>query len=169
MAEGIRKRHSKGCSAREGGRCNCKAGWEVSILPPIWSAGWPYATPVLSPCFWQRSFPDPSALPGEDALRIVLGKMAREGRQGLPPAYTAYRGLRSDSDGRRTGGKISSRQGAKARYPATEVARRLPGVHCRSARRNRRRAMSILSFFPQEPRFPAYMSWSIRPQRGYAR
>lgn len=31
MAEGIRKRHSKGCSAREGGRCNCKAGWEASI------------------------------------------------------------------------------------------------------------------------------------------
>lgn len=31
MAEGIRKRHSKGCSARDGGRCNCKAGWEASI------------------------------------------------------------------------------------------------------------------------------------------
>ncbi|MDX6602386.1 MAG: integrase [Solirubrobacterales bacterium] len=31
MAEGIRKRHSKGCSARHGGRCNCKAGWEASI------------------------------------------------------------------------------------------------------------------------------------------
>jgi integrase len=31
MAEGIRKRHSKGCSARSGGRCNCKAGWEASI------------------------------------------------------------------------------------------------------------------------------------------
>jgi integrase len=31
MAEGIRKRHSKGCSAREGGRCNCNAGWEASI------------------------------------------------------------------------------------------------------------------------------------------
>ncbi len=31
MAEGIRRRHSKGCSAREGGRCNCKAGWEASI------------------------------------------------------------------------------------------------------------------------------------------
>jgi integrase len=31
MAKGIRKRHSKGCSAREGGRCNCKAGWEASI------------------------------------------------------------------------------------------------------------------------------------------
>jgi integrase len=31
MAEGIRKRHSKGCSAREGGRCNCRAGWEASI------------------------------------------------------------------------------------------------------------------------------------------
>lgn len=31
MAEGIRKRHSKGCSARDGGRCNCNAGWEASI------------------------------------------------------------------------------------------------------------------------------------------
>ena len=31
MAEGIRKRHSKGCSARKDGRCNCKAGWEASI------------------------------------------------------------------------------------------------------------------------------------------
>ena len=31
MAEGIRKRHSKGCSARHGGRCSCKAGWEASI------------------------------------------------------------------------------------------------------------------------------------------
>ncbi|HEX5610589.1 MAG TPA: site-specific integrase [Solirubrobacterales bacterium] len=32
MAEGIRKRHSKGCSARAGGRCNCNAGWEASIF-----------------------------------------------------------------------------------------------------------------------------------------
>ena len=31
MAEGIRKRHSKGCSAREGGRCNCDGGWEASV------------------------------------------------------------------------------------------------------------------------------------------
>ncbi len=31
MAEGIRKRHSKGCSARTGGRCNCDAGWEAAI------------------------------------------------------------------------------------------------------------------------------------------
>jgi integrase len=31
MAEGIRKRHSQGCSARRGGRCNCNAGWEASI------------------------------------------------------------------------------------------------------------------------------------------
>jgi integrase len=31
MAEGIRKRHSKGCNARSGGRCNCNAGWEASI------------------------------------------------------------------------------------------------------------------------------------------
>lgn len=32
MAEGIRKRHSKGCRAREGGRCNCKAGWEAWVF-----------------------------------------------------------------------------------------------------------------------------------------
>jgi integrase len=31
MAEGIRKRHSKGCRVRGGGRCNCNAGWEASI------------------------------------------------------------------------------------------------------------------------------------------
>ncbi len=31
MAEGIRKRHSKGCSVRQGGRCTCNAGWEASI------------------------------------------------------------------------------------------------------------------------------------------
>ncbi|HEU4905552.1 MAG TPA: site-specific integrase [Solirubrobacterales bacterium] len=32
MAEGIRKRHSKNCSAREGGRCNCKAGYEAWVF-----------------------------------------------------------------------------------------------------------------------------------------
>jgi Phage integrase, N-terminal SAM-like domain len=31
MAEGIRRRHSKGCTARQGRRCNCSAGWEASI------------------------------------------------------------------------------------------------------------------------------------------
>lgn len=31
MAEGIRRRHSKGCPARYANRCNCKAGWEASI------------------------------------------------------------------------------------------------------------------------------------------
>jgi integrase len=31
MAEGIRKRHSKRCSSRKGGRCNCNAGWEASV------------------------------------------------------------------------------------------------------------------------------------------
>ena len=31
MAEGIRKRHAKGCGAREGGRRNCNAGWEAAI------------------------------------------------------------------------------------------------------------------------------------------
>jgi integrase len=34
MAEGIRKRHSKGCSARDGGRCNCDGGWEASVYSP---------------------------------------------------------------------------------------------------------------------------------------
>jgi integrase len=32
MAAGIRKRHSKACRARSGGRCNCKAGWEASVF-----------------------------------------------------------------------------------------------------------------------------------------
>lgn len=32
MAEGIRKRHSRGCRARQGGRCNCKAGWEAWVF-----------------------------------------------------------------------------------------------------------------------------------------
>lgn len=32
MAEGIRKRHSKGCRAREGGRCNCDGGYEASVF-----------------------------------------------------------------------------------------------------------------------------------------
>jgi integrase len=32
MAEGIRKRHSKGCGAREGGRCNCNAGYEAWVF-----------------------------------------------------------------------------------------------------------------------------------------
>lgn len=32
MAEGIRKRHSKGCRARQGGRCNCNAGWEAWVF-----------------------------------------------------------------------------------------------------------------------------------------
>jgi len=31
MAEGIRKRHSRNCRSRGGGRCNCNAGWEASI------------------------------------------------------------------------------------------------------------------------------------------
>ena len=31
MATGITKRHSKGCRSREGGRCNCGAGWEASV------------------------------------------------------------------------------------------------------------------------------------------
>lgn len=31
MAEGIRKRHSRNCRSRDGGRCNCKAGWEASV------------------------------------------------------------------------------------------------------------------------------------------
>jgi integrase len=32
MAEGIRRRHSKGCSARDGGRCNCNAGYEAWVF-----------------------------------------------------------------------------------------------------------------------------------------
>jgi integrase len=32
MAEGIRKRHSKGCAFREGRRCNCKAGYEAWVF-----------------------------------------------------------------------------------------------------------------------------------------
>jgi integrase len=32
VAEGIRKRHSKGCRARDGGRCNCKAGYEAWVF-----------------------------------------------------------------------------------------------------------------------------------------
>jgi integrase len=31
VAEGIRRRHSEGCNSREGGRCNCNAGWEASV------------------------------------------------------------------------------------------------------------------------------------------
>ncbi len=34
MAEGVRKRHSKGCSGREGGRCNCDGGWQASVYSP---------------------------------------------------------------------------------------------------------------------------------------
>jgi integrase len=32
MAEGIHKRHSKGCNARSGGRCNCNAGYEAWVF-----------------------------------------------------------------------------------------------------------------------------------------
>jgi integrase len=32
MAEGVRKRHSKGCGARTGGRCNCRAGYEAWVF-----------------------------------------------------------------------------------------------------------------------------------------
>jgi integrase len=32
VAEGIRKRHSKGCPARDSGRCNCKAGYEAWVF-----------------------------------------------------------------------------------------------------------------------------------------
>lgn len=34
MAEGIRKRHSKSCSARNSGRCNCDGGWQASVYSP---------------------------------------------------------------------------------------------------------------------------------------
>ncbi len=32
MAEGIRKRHSKNCRVRDGGRCNCNAGYEAWVF-----------------------------------------------------------------------------------------------------------------------------------------
>ena len=32
MATGITKRHSRTCRSREGGRCNCNAGWEASVF-----------------------------------------------------------------------------------------------------------------------------------------
>ena len=32
MSTGIRKLHSKGCAGRDGGRCNCGAGWEASVF-----------------------------------------------------------------------------------------------------------------------------------------
>jgi integrase len=31
MATGIVKRHSRRCRSRDGGRCNCEAGWEASV------------------------------------------------------------------------------------------------------------------------------------------
>lgn len=31
MATGIRRRHSAGCRSREGGRCDCRAGWEATV------------------------------------------------------------------------------------------------------------------------------------------
>lgn len=34
MAEGIRKRHSKGCPAKTGRRCCCNAGYEASVFSP---------------------------------------------------------------------------------------------------------------------------------------
>ena len=34
MAEGIRKLHSKGCPAKQGGRCNCNAGYEAWVWLP---------------------------------------------------------------------------------------------------------------------------------------
>jgi integrase len=32
VSTGIRKLHSKGCADRDGGRCNCGAGWEASVF-----------------------------------------------------------------------------------------------------------------------------------------
>jgi hypothetical protein len=49
--------------------------------------------------------------------------MAREGRQGLPPAYTAYRGLGSDSDGRQTGGEIFVVTGGEGTIPGKPRSR----------------------------------------------
>ena len=30
-ATGIRRRHSRGCRSRDGGRCDCNAGWEAWV------------------------------------------------------------------------------------------------------------------------------------------
>lgn len=32
MATGTRRLHSKGCHSRDGGRCNCGAGWEAWVF-----------------------------------------------------------------------------------------------------------------------------------------
>jgi integrase len=34
MADGMRKRHAKGCPALDGGRCNCDGGWQASVYSP---------------------------------------------------------------------------------------------------------------------------------------
>jgi integrase len=34
MTEGIRKRHKRGCPAREGGQCRCSGGYEASVYSP---------------------------------------------------------------------------------------------------------------------------------------
>jgi hypothetical protein len=88
-------------------------------------------------------------------------KMAREGRQGLTPAYTAYRGLGSDSDGRRTGGKICRDRGRRRDTRQTEVARRLPGVHCRSARRIGAQTTSICRSSLRNLDFSLHISWTF--------
>ena len=75
MAEGIRKRHSKGCSAREGGRCNCDGGWEASVYSPRDGRKLYRPSPkvgseiVASRC---------EALAGPGALRASNGKTLQE-------------------------------------------------------------------------------------------
>ena len=32
MANGLRRRHSVGCAARKGRRCDCRAGWEAFVF-----------------------------------------------------------------------------------------------------------------------------------------
>ena len=32
MADGVRRRHSAGCSSRDSGPCDCRAGWEASVF-----------------------------------------------------------------------------------------------------------------------------------------
>jgi hypothetical protein len=34
MAEGIIRRHSKGCPAKAGSRCKCRAGYEAFVYSP---------------------------------------------------------------------------------------------------------------------------------------
>jgi hypothetical protein len=79
--------------------------------------------------------------------------MAREGRWGLTPAYTAYRDLGSDSDGQRTGGEFVVATGGEGAMPGKPKSRE----GCQESTVDQRGEIGAndvdLSFFPQEPRF----------------